>query len=94
MQAETIRLDITRAVSRAGLGAPTGVDRVELAWIDWAMSGRWSDAQFVARTASGHFAVNRADMPEMLAALRGEVTPPLDMRGAVSLKKRLSLIHI
>lgn len=88
VRAETIRLDITRAVSRAGLGAPTGVDRVELAWIEWALSDRWADAQFVAHTASGLFAIDRADMPTMLSALRGETSPRVDLRGAVSLKKR------
>lgn len=87
-RAETIRLDITRALSRAGLGAPTGVDRVERAWIDWALSDRWADAQFVAKIASGVYAINRTDMAMLLAALEGETSPALDLRGAASLKKR------
>lgn len=78
-RAETIRLDITRALSRAGLGA-TGVDRVERAWIDWALSDRWADVQFVARIASGVYALDRAGMVEMLPALRGEASPPLDLQ--------------
>jgi glycosyltransferase involved in cell wall biosynthesis len=59
-----------------------------MAWIDWALSTRWADAQFVARTASGLHAIDRGDMPALLAALRGKTSPTLDMRGAVSLKKR------
>ena len=87
-RAETLRLDITRAVSRAGLGVLTGIDRVELAWINWALSGRWADAQFVARVSGGVHAIDRGDMAELMAALRGETNPPMDARGAITLKKR------
>lgn len=92
--AGVIRLDISRLLSRAGLGAPTGVDRVELAWIEWALSPRWRDAQFVARVASGTYAIDRVDMPEVLAAVRGDAVPTLDARGAISLKKRMAVRRI
>ncbi len=33
----TVLLDITRTIARARLAAPTGIDRVERAYIDWAL---------------------------------------------------------
>jgi glycosyltransferase involved in cell wall biosynthesis len=82
-----ILLDVTRTVSRAGQGAATGIDRVERAWIDAALDGRWGPAWFVARTGSGVHAVGSEAMRALLAALDGTVKwPPLDLRGLVSLK--------
>ncbi|MEM7525367.1 MAG: hypothetical protein AAF360_16770, partial [Pseudomonadota bacterium] len=51
--ADAILLDVTRTISRAGLGPATGIDRVERAWIDWALSDRWRAASFLAVVKSG-----------------------------------------
>jgi glycosyltransferase involved in cell wall biosynthesis len=48
-----ICLDVTRLLSRAGLGALTGVDRVERAYVEWALSGE-RIATFLCRTSRGY----------------------------------------
>ncbi|WP_099824893.1 glycosyltransferase family 4 protein [Oceaniglobus indicus] len=51
-------LDLTRLVSRVGLGPPTGVDRVELAYLDALLAK--SDPMFaLCRTAAGFSLLNR-----------------------------------
>ncbi|MEO1612818.1 MAG: glycosyltransferase family 1 protein [Pseudomonadota bacterium] len=84
-----VLLDATRAISRAGLGAATGIDRVERRWIEEALAGRWGAARFVARIASGLHHLDADAMSEVLAMLDGEAPAPRpDMRGALSLAKR------
>ncbi|MEL7463490.1 MAG: glycosyltransferase [Pseudomonadota bacterium] len=84
-----IILDVTRTISRAGLGAATGIDRVERRWIEEALKGRWGRARFLARIASGVHVVEEASMASLLAMLDGTAPPPrLDLRGAVSFAKR------
>lgn len=84
-----ILVDVTRTISRAGLGAATGIDRVERAWIDEALAGRWGRAWFIAKIASGLHCVDANAMRDLLAALDGTAAlPAIDLRGRVSLKKR------
>ena len=84
-----VLLDVTRTISRAGLGPATGVDRVERRWIAEALAGRWGGAQFLARIASGVHVVDAETMRALLAALDGAAPPPApDLRGRLSLKKR------
>ena len=84
-----VLLDVTRTISRAGLGPATGVDRVERRWVEEALTGRWGEAQFLARIASGAHVVEAEAMRRLLAALDGAAPPPrADLRGLVSLAKR------
>ncbi len=95
MNAGGVLLDITRTVSRAGQGALTGIDRVERAWIDAALAGRWGAAWFIARCGSGLHAVPAEAMRGLLAALDGRAPlPRLDLRGRVSLKSRMPMRQI
>ena len=90
-----VLLDVTRTVSRAGLGAATGIDRVERRWIDEALKGRWGEAAFVARLSTGLHHLNAEAMQTLLAMLDGEAPPPRpDLRGALSLVKRPALRRI
>lgn len=89
--ARGVLLDVTRTISRAGLGIQTGIDRVEAAWISAALDGRWGDAWFTARIASGTYTIDASAMGDLTHALMaGGDLPPLDLRGAVSLRKRLA----
>lgn len=90
-----VLLDVTRTVSRAGLGAATGIDRVERRWIDEALKGRWGEVAFIAHLSSGLHYLNDVAMRELLAMLDGETKPPRpDIRGALSLAKRPALRRI
>ena len=90
-----VLLDVTRTVSRAGLGAATGIDRVERRWIDEALKGRWGEAAFVARLSTGLHHLNAEAMQALLAMIDGEAPSPRpDLRGALSLAKRPTLRRI
>ncbi|MEO0363116.1 MAG: glycosyltransferase [Pseudomonadota bacterium] len=84
-------LDVTRTISRAGLGPPTGVDRVERAWIERALDGPLGDgreAAFAARIGSGLHFVGAEAMRGLLAALDGAAPPPApDLRSRFSLRR-------
>lgn len=85
----SLMLDVTRTVSRVGLGRPTGIDRVERAWIEWALSERWPQSWFLARIAGGTHVIDADCMKDLLAVSDGEAPPPpLDLRARLSLKKR------
>lgn len=84
-----VLLDVSRTISRAGLGPPTGIDRVERRWIGEALAGRWGPAQFLARVSGGVFVVGDGSMRGLIDALDGAApAPALDLRGRASLKKR------
>ena len=51
-------LDVTRLLSRVGTGPPTGVDRVELAYLNWCLSTE-PEIWGVARLASGQVFVDK-----------------------------------
>ena len=62
-----VLLDITRTVSRGGRGPATGIDRVERAYIRWAMAREGSI--FITRLGQRVALVTRETMPDLLAAL-------------------------
>ena len=53
-----ICLDITRLVSRVGLGALSGVDRVEQAYLTWVLENS-ENPQFLCRTTRGYLLFDR-----------------------------------
>ncbi|MCB5199267.1 glycosyltransferase family 4 protein [Loktanella sp. TSTF-M6] len=81
-------LDISRLVSRAGL-TPTGVDRVELAYVDAFLADTQTPVYGLARTALGLALLDRKgltafatacrtgsfDLPDILSRLNGNLTP-------------------
>ncbi|MFY0693139.1 MAG: glycosyltransferase family 4 protein [Paracoccaceae bacterium] len=95
-----VLLDLSRLVSRVGYGPHTGIDRVELAYLDWCLS---TDAPFFAlvRTASGfslldrdgaqilrdQLAGKRAWGNRDLRALVGLRTPPLRGRAEAGVRR-------
>ncbi|QHQ36843.1 glycosyltransferase family 4 protein [Algicella marina] len=73
-----ICLDITRTVSRAGAGAPSGVDRVERAYIRQVMKADRS--YFLSRILGGFALLDSAGMQEFLhLADAGDGLDPPDM---------------
>lgn len=69
-----ILLDISRSLSRVGLGAPTGIDRVELAYIRHAVQAD-RPTYFLTRHAGGFALIDRVGMAKLAPILRGEVPP-------------------
>jgi len=68
-----ILLDISRTVARARLPAPTGIDRVERAHIDWAL-GR--GARFLARIGRRIYLPDPAGVAELVGWLDGTLPAP------------------
>ncbi|WP_102110284.1 glycosyltransferase family 4 protein [Oceaniglobus roseus] len=64
-------LDLTRLVSRAGLGPPTGVDRVELAYLD-ALLARPEPLFALCRLALGFALLDRAGAAALRARIAGQ----------------------
>ncbi|MEM1267951.1 MAG: glycosyltransferase family 1 protein [Pseudomonadota bacterium] len=60
-----ILIDISRTLSRLGAGEPTGVDRVERAYIDWALA-RPEPCHFLARVPGGHILLDAEGMTALL----------------------------
>lgn len=78
-------LDVTRTLGRAGLGAATGIDRVERAWIDAALTGRFGAPFFLARAGGRLLTVDGAAMAALLPAVDGAEAPPArDWRARLS----------
>lgn len=76
-----ILLDISRTVARARLPAPTGIDRVERAWIRWACV---RGARFLAAFDGLQYLVEVDAVGELLGWLEdGDRRPGLDLRGMV-----------
>ena len=65
-----IALDLSRLLSRAGRGTPTGIDRVELAYAEH-LAGNGGAACFTALTASGRLALLPQQAAEQLIAATG-----------------------
>ncbi len=63
-------LDVSRSLSRAGLGPATGIDRVERAYLTEALSapGAW----FLARRAGGLALIDAGQMRALLRCLDGQ----------------------
>ncbi|WP_372602674.1 glycosyltransferase family 4 protein [Actibacterium sp.] len=65
-------LDVSRLVSRAGRGAFTGIDRVEMAYLTW-LSAQPAPFFALARTALGFVLLDRDGALGLAARLRGDV---------------------
>lgn len=68
MAARAICLDLTRLLSRAGLGPLTGVDRVERAYADWALEID-PGALFLFRSSRGYLLLGASGAREFLSRL-------------------------
>lgn len=79
-----ICLDVSRLVSRIGLAAPTGIDRVELAWLR-ELIARGGPLWLLARVSGGQVLLDRAGAVALAARLDG-ATPwgPGDWRALVA----------
>src|SRR5580765_756183 len=79
-----IALDLSRLLSRAGRGTPTGIDRVELAYAEHLIANG-AAACFTAVSASGGLGLLRRRVAEQFiaaigAAWRGALDPVLQNR--------------
>lgn len=78
-----ILLDITRTVARARLPAPTGIDRVERAYIDWALA---RGAMFLARIGPVQHIVGGDTVRMLIDWLDGRgPAPEMDLKAMVRL---------
>lgn len=81
----TLLLDISRTVARARLPAPTGIDRVERAWIRWSSV---RGARFWAAFDGRHHLVDVDAVGELLGWLEDEDRRPrLDLRGVFQVQR-------
>jgi glycosyltransferase involved in cell wall biosynthesis len=71
-------LDLTRLVSRQGHGALTGVDRVELAWLDH-MLAQPGPCWGLVRTAIGFLLLDRRGAEQVARMARGEGPDATDL---------------
>lgn len=71
-------LDLTRLVSRQGHGALTGVDRVELAWLDH-MLAQPGPCWVLVRTAVGFLLLDRRGAERVARMARGELSVATDL---------------
>ena len=79
-------LDVTRLVSRVGFGQHTGVDRVELAYLGWCLSGK-REVFGLTRVAGGHALLDRFGLQEIHDRILGKVEwGKRDLRGVIGLK--------
>ena len=74
-QAGPIWLDVTRLVSRAGRGVLTGIDRVELAYLDHLLEQGASDTRFLLRSTRGYLLLDLSGGACLAAILRGGALP-------------------
>ncbi|MEM1164156.1 MAG: glycosyltransferase family 1 protein [Pseudomonadota bacterium] len=82
MTTPTILLDVTRTVARSRLPAPTGIDRVERAYIDWALS---LNAYFLVAIDRRQHLVGAETLSRLLDWQdRPDVPLPMDARSLMS----------
>src|SRR5579884_745445 len=93
-----IALDLSRLLSRAGRGTPTGIDRVELAYAEHLLQNG-DDSCFTAVTAGGRLGLlQRRAASEFVAAIgaawRGEADPVRQDKQVrqIALQARLALL--
>ena len=79
-------LDVSRLVSRIGFGPHTGVDRVELAYLEWCLTGE--AAVFgLARVAGGYALLDRNGLQGFYDRISGRAPwGKRDLRGVIGLK--------
>ena len=63
-------LDVTRLVSRVGRGQPTGIDRVEMAYLLWLLRDQ-APLFVMARLGGFFFVLDQAGVGVLLRRLRG-----------------------
>lgn len=76
-------LDLTRLVSRIGSGPPTGVDRVELAYLDRFLNDE-TPVFGLARVGRGFFLLDRTGLMQLLPGLRAPLPPERKDRGQLA----------
>ena len=82
-------LDITRTISRVGAGHPTGIDRVERAYIK-AYLELFPHAIFLAKLSNGYFALDPDDMVRFVNANFGNtLNTGIGLKDLVRLKLSL-----
>jgi len=67
-------LDVTRSLSRVGMGAATGIDRVEAAYIRHLLAAN-QPHYFLARVAGGFVLLDRNGMEKLNPVLQGRQPP-------------------
>jgi glycosyltransferase involved in cell wall biosynthesis len=90
-----IALDLSRLLSRAGRGTPTGIDRVELAYAEHVIATE-EPACFTAMNASGRLGLLPQRMAEQLiaatgSAWRGKLDPVLHDRELRQIARQVRL---
>jgi len=68
-----IWLDVTRLLSRVGRAALTGIDRVELAYLDHILGVADPDSRFLCRTTRGFLLLDRRGGTYLREMVRGQV---------------------
>lgn len=74
-QAGAIWLDVTRLVTRAGRGVLTGIDRVELAYLDHLLDTGDADARFLLRSTRGYLLLDRRGGAHLADLVTGRAVP-------------------
>lgn len=77
-----VLLDLTRSVQRLRHATPSGIDRVEHAYLDWAL-GR-GGSRFLVRIGRRQHVLDQAGGLQLRAVLTGAAVVGLDLRGALS----------
>jgi glycosyltransferase involved in cell wall biosynthesis len=70
-QAVAIWLDVTRLVTRAGRGVLTGIDRVELAYLDHLLAQDCAATRFLLRSTRGYLLLDRHGGARLSGYLHG-----------------------
>jgi hypothetical protein len=71
---DVVWLDMTRSLTRAARGAPTGIDRVELAWAAHLLSVN-PRGMALCRTTRGFLLLGPDGMRRLVSMVRGEMPP-------------------
>lgn len=74
-QAGAIWLDVTRLVTRAARGVLTGIDRVELAYLDHLVADSGADARFLLRSTRGYLLLDRRGGAHLADLVTGRAVP-------------------
>jgi glycosyltransferase involved in cell wall biosynthesis len=80
-----IWLDVTRLLSRIGRGAMTGIDRVELAYLDHLIAVGGAETRFFCKTTRGFLVLGRDGAVTLSALAHGTAKP-----GSADLWSRIS----
>ncbi|MEM9060062.1 MAG: glycosyltransferase family 1 protein [Pseudomonadota bacterium] len=88
-ESPSILLDISRTVARARLPAPTGIDRVERAYIRWASL---RGGRFLGAFDGRQYLLEVDAVGDLLGWIEdGDDRPSLDLRGYLQVQRDLSL---